>query len=109
MHLSLAITQLKQNLENCPETADKEPSINYEDVEPPEITRVDQIKSDASINNHHHDLDAFLTGFENISETSEQISAFSSELTLDECTKYTFYDDNGKKFFIDNADFGIFD
>ncbi|GFW43273.1 hypothetical protein TNCV_1350361 [Trichonephila clavipes] len=41
----------------------------------------------------------------NISGSSDQISTPSSETTLVKSTKYTFYDDNGEKFIIDNADF----
>ncbi|GFY66178.1 hypothetical protein TNIN_269281 [Trichonephila inaurata madagascariensis] len=40
-----------------------------------------------------------------ISETSGQISTLSFETTLIKGTKYTFLDDNGKEFVIDNADF----
>ncbi|GFR13991.1 hypothetical protein TNCT_726781 [Trichonephila clavata] len=41
----------------------------------------------------------------NISEPSGQSSESSSVVPLVQGSKYVFYDDNGKKFIIDNADF----
>ncbi|GFR13677.1 hypothetical protein TNCT_22531 [Trichonephila clavata] len=76
-----------------------------------------RIKSDNSIIDKQKDIDAFLRGLEeinsfslfplrsNISETSEQSSESSSVTPLVQGSKYVFYDDNGKKFIIDNADF----
>ncbi|GFY38094.1 hypothetical protein TNIN_398161 [Trichonephila inaurata madagascariensis] len=49
-------------------------------------------------------ISAFTQGNNN-SGSSGQISALSSKTTLVKDSKYTFYDDNGEKFIIDNADF----
>ncbi|GFQ73358.1 hypothetical protein TNCT_389461 [Trichonephila clavata] len=41
----------------------------------------------------------------NISKTSEQVYMLISATSLVESSKYTFYDDNGKTFYLDNGDF----
>ncbi|GFQ90347.1 hypothetical protein TNCT_220741 [Trichonephila clavata] len=116
--MNLSLTQLEEKLENFPEIADNNSSQNCENVEF-EITTELQTKSDDSIINNIQNTVAFSTGMDetamekfspfaqrsNISKTSEQVSMLISETSLFESSKYTFYDDNGKTFFLDNADF----
>ncbi|GFQ87368.1 hypothetical protein TNCT_498691 [Trichonephila clavata] len=114
MNLPLAITQLELNLENFPEIDDNHLFQNFKDDEF-EITR----EADSIIYNNQN-TETFSTGMNearssknfspvtqrsNTSASSEQISTPSSETTLVKGTEYTFYDDNGNKFIIDNADF----
>ncbi|GFR21505.1 hypothetical protein TNCT_478491 [Trichonephila clavata] len=105
-------------LEECPEIPDNQFSQNYLDDEF-EITREVQLKSDDSIINNYQNTDTISSGMDtrslkkfspftqrsNISGSSEHISTLSSETTLVKGIKYTFYDDNGEKFIIDNTDF----
>ncbi|GFR13388.1 hypothetical protein TNCT_671211 [Trichonephila clavata] len=114
MNLPLAITQLELKLENFPEIDDNNLFQNFKDDEF-EITR-----EAVSIINNNQNTETFSTGMNearssknfspvtqrsNTSGSSEQISTPSSETTLVRGTVYTFYDDNGNKFIIDNADF----
>ncbi|GFR07226.1 hypothetical protein TNCT_572741 [Trichonephila clavata] len=114
MNLPLAGTQLELNLENFPEIDDNHLFQNFKDDEF-EITR----EADSIIYNNQN-TETFSTGMNearssknfspvtqrsNTSASSEQISTPSSETTLVKGTEYTFYDDNGNKFIIDNADF----
>ncbi|GFS50254.1 hypothetical protein TNCV_3461 [Trichonephila clavipes] len=119
MNLSLSITQLEEKLKIFPEIADDKLSRNYADAEF-EIFKKVQIKSDDSTVNNNQNTNTFSTGMKekrslknispftqrnNNSGSSGQISTLSSETTLVKGTKYTFYDDDGEKFIIDNADF----
>ncbi|GFR17017.1 hypothetical protein TNCT_610191 [Trichonephila clavata] len=114
MDLPLAITQLELKLKNFPGIADNYLLQSFKDDEF-EITT-----EDVSIINNNQNTETFSTGMNetrsskkfspvtqrsNTSASSEQISTPSSETTLVKGTEYTFYDDNGNKFIIDNADF----
>ncbi|GFY49881.1 hypothetical protein TNIN_418881 [Trichonephila inaurata madagascariensis] len=99
VNLSQEITQQKEKLQKCSENADSRLTENYEDSEL-EISTVGQMKSVSSFKK----LSPFVQQ-RSITETSEQISALSSETTLVQGNQYIFYDDNGEKFIIDNADF----
>ncbi|GFX95965.1 hypothetical protein TNCV_2085451 [Trichonephila clavipes] len=119
VNLSLAIVSLDETHESCPQITNTKLFLSYEDGEF-EITKKVQINSDDSIISTTKNTDAISSGMDtkislkkfspftqrrNISGSSEQIPAFSSETTLIKGTQYTFYDDNGEKFIIDNADF----
>ncbi|GFY41974.1 hypothetical protein TNIN_313031 [Trichonephila inaurata madagascariensis] len=121
MDISLAIGQLEETTENCSEITDNKSTNNYKTVEF-ETAMVDRIKSDISILDNQQNTDAFSSGMENtsslkkfspftlrnnISEPSKHSSRSSSETPLVQGTKYVLYDDNGKKFTIDNADFEV--
>ncbi|GFW50565.1 hypothetical protein TNCV_2888681 [Trichonephila clavipes] len=121
MDASLAIGQLKETTENCSEITDNKSTNNYKTVEF-QTTTEGRIKSDISILDNQQNTDAFSNGMEdasslkkfspfilrnNISEPLEHSSQSSSETPLVQGTKYLFYDDNGKKFIIDNADFEV--
>ncbi|GFY27424.1 hypothetical protein TNCV_2070441 [Trichonephila clavipes] len=116
INLSQEIIQQVEKLRKCSENADGRLTENYEDAEL-ETPTVGQMKSGVNIQQNidvsFSELDT-ASSFKkfspfvqrnNITETSEQISALSSETTLVQGTQYIFYDDNGEKFIIDNADF----
>ncbi|GFR04926.1 hypothetical protein TNCT_464401 [Trichonephila clavata] len=119
MDISLAIARLEESTEKCSGITDNISTNNYENVKS-ETTIEGQIKSSISILDNQINTDAFSSGMEetsssktfypfslqsNVSEPSEQSSKSSSVTPLVQGSKYIFYDDNGKKFIIDNADF----
>ncbi|GFQ71663.1 hypothetical protein TNCT_3341 [Trichonephila clavata] len=93
-----------------------ESTNNYENFKLQSITE-GQIKSDNSIIDKQKNIEAFLRGLEtinyfspfplrsNISEPPKRSSQSPSTSPLVQSSKYLFYDNNGKKFIIDNADF----
>ncbi|GFQ99492.1 hypothetical protein TNCT_573461 [Trichonephila clavata] len=119
MDISLAIVQLEEATEKCFEITDNKSTNNYENVKFETATE-GQINSDISILNNQINSDTFSSGMEetssfktfspftlrsNISEPSRQSSQSSSVTQLVQGSKYIFYDDNGRKFIIDNANF----
>ncbi|GFR13161.1 hypothetical protein TNCT_484001 [Trichonephila clavata] len=90
---------------------------NYEDSEI-DSTK-DEIVSEISVISIHEDTGEFSNGIhnasyfkkfsrftqQNISGVTEQTSAYSTETPLAKYSKYVFYDDNGEKLIIDNAEF----
>ncbi|GFR02023.1 hypothetical protein TNCT_169311 [Trichonephila clavata] len=118
MDISLAIALLEKSTEKCYEITDNNSSNNYETVkfEPTIECRIkpDILGFDSQNNT------AFSSGMEetsalktfstftlrsNTSQPLEQSSDSSSVTPLVQGSKYVFYDDNGRKFIIDNADF----
>ncbi|GFU56692.1 hypothetical protein TNCV_1822251 [Trichonephila clavipes] len=119
MDMLLAIAQLEKETEKRSEITDNKSNNNYKNVKFESIIE-DRIKSDISIPDNQNNIEAFSSGMEetsslktyssftlrtNISESSEQSSKNSSVTSLVQGSKYVFYDDNGKKFIIDNATF----
>ncbi|GFV70204.1 hypothetical protein TNCV_2553481 [Trichonephila clavipes] len=119
MDTSLAIAQSKETLEKCSKITDNNSTNNIKTVKF-ETTMEGRMKSDNSIFDNQQNTNAFSSGMEHtssvnkispftvrnkISEPSEKSSESSSGSPLVQGSKYTFYDDNGKKFTIDNADF----
>ncbi|GFQ82458.1 hypothetical protein TNCT_341331 [Trichonephila clavata] len=119
MDISVAIAQLDETTEKCSEITDNKSTYNYENVKF-ETTIEGQIKSNILILDSQIYTDSFSSRMEetsssktfspftlrsNIFEPSEQSSESSSVTPLVQSSKYVFYDDNGKKFIIDNADF----
>ncbi|GFV56244.1 hypothetical protein TNCV_3266511 [Trichonephila clavipes] len=108
-------SQEEEKVKNGSENADDKLTENYEDGEfevPIEGQMVSYINIQQNPDVISREMDTKC--FKNcapfaqrniITEISEQISAFSFETTLIQGTKHTFYDDNGEKFLIDNAQF----
>ncbi|GFQ66726.1 hypothetical protein TNCT_576421 [Trichonephila clavata] len=117
--ISLANTQPKEKVELSVEIAENKTIQNYNDDEI-DTTKEDAIVSDVSDISIPEDTDAFSSGMDktrsikkftpftqrsNISGQTEQTSVNFTETPLSKYSKYEFYDDNGDKFIIDNAEF----
>ncbi|GFT97173.1 hypothetical protein TNCV_3858311 [Trichonephila clavipes] len=119
MDISLAIAQSEETTEKCSKITDIKSTDNIKTVEF-ETTMEGLMKSDNSIFDNRQNTNAFLSGMEHtsslkkispftlqskISEPSEKSPKSPSGSPLVQGSKYALYDDNGKKFIIDNADF----
>ncbi|GFV39036.1 hypothetical protein TNCV_966011 [Trichonephila clavipes] len=119
MDISPAVAQLEETTEKCFEITDNNSINNYENVKFG-TTSEGRINSDISISDIQNNTDSLSSEMKetnslktfspftlqsNISEPSEQSSESSFATPLVQGSKYVFYDDNGKKFIIDNADF----
>ncbi|GFY60814.1 hypothetical protein TNIN_170981 [Trichonephila inaurata madagascariensis] len=116
MNISLAISQLEEKVEKCSVIADNKLIEKLEDVGV-ENTIKGPMKSDTAYNQNKDGISngidttrsfkkfSPLTKRTNISETSEHISALSSETNMAKGTKFPFFDNNAKIFIINNDDF----
>ncbi|GFR04762.1 hypothetical protein TNCT_193511 [Trichonephila clavata] len=117
--ISLASTQQKEKAELSVEIAENKTIQNYNNDEI-DTTKEDRMVSDVSDISIPEDTDAFSSGMDktrsikkftpftqpsNISGLTEQTSVNFTETPLSKYSKYEFYDDNGDKFIIDNAEF----
>ncbi|GFY67286.1 hypothetical protein TNIN_382011 [Trichonephila inaurata madagascariensis] len=119
INLSLANTQLDEKIEISLEITVNKSIQNYEDTEIG-TTKEYKIISDISAISIQEDMDAFSSGIDkrmsfkesspfsqrsNISASIEQTSAYATETPLAKYSECEFYDDNEKKFIINNAEF----
>ncbi|GFQ76017.1 hypothetical protein TNCT_427141 [Trichonephila clavata] len=119
MNISHANTQPEEKFEIIAEIADNESIQTYEDNEI-NTTKEEENMSGISAISIHENMEAFSSGMDKtksfkkfsrftqrsiISGPTEQTSAHSTETTLAKYSKYVFYDDNGEKFIINNAEF----